>query len=110
MDYHGDPIELGREYEYIVAGMMGIATGLTTYLTGCDRVILQPAATDDGKMPDSYFVDDAYCRLVEDGRRVPVFSELGESSPPLVSSSSVDPVGGPGPAKRKPGGPPSRAS
>ncbi len=106
MDHQGKPIELGREYEYVVAGMRGIATGITTYLTGCDRVILQPAAKEDGTMPDSYFVDDAYCELVEGGRRVPVLADL-DGEPVAVPKKSAAKKSA---AKRKPGGPPSRVS
>lgn len=50
--------ELGDLVKEKITGIKGIVTGITRYLTGCDRLVVQPqGATTDGKMKDALHVD-----------------------------------------------------
>lgn len=48
-------LELGDEAKDPVSGFKGIVVGITTYLNGCDRVMIQGKAQRDGKIPDNHF-------------------------------------------------------
>ena len=37
-------IELGRTYKDKITGFTGVATGIVSYITGCDQVLLTPKA------------------------------------------------------------------
>lgn len=45
-------ITLGATYKDKVTGFKGIAVAVTNYLSGCDRVALQPPLDKDGKVPE----------------------------------------------------------
>jgi hypothetical protein len=45
-------IKLGATYKDKVTGFKGVAMALTEYLSGCDRVSLQPPMDKDGKIPE----------------------------------------------------------
>jgi hypothetical protein len=51
-------IELGAKVKDKVTGFVGIATGHTRLLTGCDRYLVQPAVGKDGKLPDECWFDE----------------------------------------------------
>lgn len=48
---------LGRTYKDCVTQFQGIATCVSLYMTGCDRVYLQPLAKDDGVLPEGQWFD-----------------------------------------------------
>ncbi len=56
-------VELGRWYQDKVTGFAGVAVSRTTYLTGCARIVLQPAVGDDGKWHDSQWFDEPMLEL-----------------------------------------------
>ena len=51
-------IILGALYRDRVTGFTGRAVQITTYLSGCDRVGLQPEAKDDNTLPRLEYFDD----------------------------------------------------
>lgn len=51
-------VELGDQVKDSVTGFSGIVTGITGYLNGCRRIIVQPKMKKDGKMPDSSYIDE----------------------------------------------------
>lgn len=48
---------LGRTAKDRITGFVGIATGLSTYISGCTQVLLVPPMGPDGKLPDSHWFD-----------------------------------------------------
>ena len=50
---------MGEHVRDIVTGYKGIATGRATYLTGCDRILVQSVHIgEDGKFPQSVWIDE----------------------------------------------------
>ena len=49
-------IKLGAKYKDIITGFEGIATGLCSYITGCDQILLAPKSKKNDK-PDSQGFD-----------------------------------------------------
>lgn len=50
------PLQLGCEVRDVISGIVGIATGRTEWLTGCDTIVVEPKAID-GKKQDYISVD-----------------------------------------------------
>ena len=50
-------IILGAKYKDVVTGAQGTAVALTTYLSGCDRIAIQPPLDKDGKVPEWQYCD-----------------------------------------------------
>ena len=46
-------IQLGAMYRDKLSGFIGRAYSITSYWAGCDRVVLQPTAGEDGKRPET---------------------------------------------------------
>ncbi len=50
-------VELGDKVRCLATGFTGIATAITTYINGCDRVTVSPPVGKDNKMPEAYYID-----------------------------------------------------
>jgi hypothetical protein len=50
-------IEMGQHYTDCITGFTGMATGLVSYLTGCDQVLIAPKVGEDGALKDSHWFD-----------------------------------------------------
>lgn len=61
-------IELGREVQDRITGYSGIAIAKTTYLQGCNRILVQPKISN-GKVtiPDAQSFDEPDLEVVGDG-------------------------------------------
>lgn len=59
-------IKLGYTYKDKVTGFKGIAMGYTTYLTGCDIVLLTPKVDKYGKLGDSKWFDFPRLEICKD--------------------------------------------
>jgi len=79
-------IELGMKVKDRVTGFTGIAMCRSTFLTGCDRIGVQPKAGKDGKMEDSRYFDEPSLDIVgtkivvmrdEEGKKVKKKSRRG---------------------------------
>jgi hypothetical protein len=49
---------LGQEYTDKITGFKGIAVYRTTWISGCDRIGLQPPVDKDGDIPDIQSFDE----------------------------------------------------
>lgn len=76
-----------------VTGVEGVIVAITTYLSGCDRVSLQPREIKDGKPADWVTIDINLLQLL-DNERVMVNEALPDAPP-------IRRVGGPQPAIEK---------
>ena len=58
-------IKLGDEVKHIYSGVKGIAVTRLSYLSGCDRITIQPKVQKDGSLGDSYSFDEPEIELVK---------------------------------------------
>lgn len=58
-------IELGDTVKDSVSGFTGKAVARTTWISGCDRIAVQPAVDKDGKLPDSMSFDEPLLVIVK---------------------------------------------
>ena len=52
-----DEFGFGDTLKDKVTGFTGICTGFATYMTGCAQLLLTPAVQDDGKYPETTWID-----------------------------------------------------
>lgn len=64
-------IHLGQEVKDKVTGFQGIAVCRITYLTGCDRIGVQPPKREDNSLSDECSFDEPMLDVVGDGIYVP---------------------------------------
>lgn len=59
--------KLGMTYVDILTGFAGVATGFCTYITGCDRLLIQPAskADDLGVLKVPEWIDVGRLKLLD---------------------------------------------
>jgi len=50
-------IELGMKYKDKITGFTGVATGICSYITGCDQVLLQASCKKNDKAEAVWFDD-----------------------------------------------------
>jgi len=60
-------IELGDRVKDKITGLKGIVVGITNYLYGCQRIMVQPEETKDGKPVDTFYVDAPQLESVKKG-------------------------------------------
>ncbi len=60
-------IELGDRVKDRISGLKGIAVGITNYLYGCKRIMVQPEETKDGKPVDTFYLDEPQLEIVKKG-------------------------------------------
>jgi hypothetical protein len=71
-------VEFGDIAKDKVTGFTGMAVARHSYITGCDRLTLQPPVDKDGKIPESYTFDEPMLELVTAKHlELPVFEEPG---------------------------------
>jgi hypothetical protein len=59
-------ITLGDEVIDTVTGFKGIAVARTTWISGCDRITVQPAGiTKEGKLFDTFAFDEPTLKIVK---------------------------------------------
>ena len=59
-------INLGDKVKDPITGLTGVAVGRTTWLHGCDRIVVQPEGlTKEGKPFDSLSVDEPQLVLIK---------------------------------------------
>ena len=59
-------IKLGSRYRDKISNFNGVAVGVTSWLTGCATVGLQPGVDKDGKAQDAVWFDEMRLEHVED--------------------------------------------
>ena len=58
-------IELGDVVKHKYSGVVGTAVCRSTYLSGCDRITIQPKVKKDGSLGDSYSFDEPEIEVVK---------------------------------------------
>ena len=62
------PKILGALVKDPITGFQGVAVAYTVYLTGCNRVMVQPPIDKDGKIPDAMMIDEETLHILEDSK------------------------------------------
>jgi hypothetical protein len=57
-----------------ITGFKGITTGKASYITGCDKILVQPPVSSDGAYVEGQWIDAGRLEHVTDG----VTIEMGE--------------------------------
>jgi hypothetical protein len=86
-------VQLGDEVQCVVTGFRGVAIAISEYLHGCRRVSVQPPVGSDGKVPESYDIDEPALKITKKGKVVPALSEPEEISVDL-GDEARDPISG----------------
>jgi len=50
-------ISMGDRVRDIVTGFTGVVIGRTSYINGCEQVLVQPRIDDNGKCPEGLWID-----------------------------------------------------
>jgi hypothetical protein len=87
VDGEGPEIEFEREYRDRISGFQGKCTGFTSYISGCDQVLLVPGLDKDGKhQPGMWFDDDRLIDVELEQRAKRSSSKGGPQQAPSRSS------------------------
>lgn len=60
-------IKLGQEVKDRITGFKGIAVADTTYLQGCNRILVQPKLNKDGTIPETQSFDEPDLETIGNG-------------------------------------------
>jgi hypothetical protein len=58
-------LQLGARYRDRITGFAGVATGLVQYISGCNQVLLVPAAKDGNELKSGEWFDVQRVEVVE---------------------------------------------
>lgn len=75
-------IELGDKVKDTVTGFTGIAVARTTWLYGCDRILVQPLVDKDGKIPEDRAFDEMGLSIIKVGA-------VNKSKPPKKTTGGI---------------------
>jgi len=60
-------IKLGQEVRDNITGFRGVAVCRSEWLHGCERLVVQPPISKDGKLPETGVFDEPQLEIVGDG-------------------------------------------
>ena len=83
-------IELGDRVRDKLSGGIGIVVAITDWLYGCRRVNIQPEELKEGKLVDTFVVDDPQLEILEKG--IIVNSRKGERKEVSFHGPRKDPT------------------
>ncbi len=58
-------IELGDEVKHEITGVKGIATSVTSYISGCDRITITQKVGKGGKLPEALTFDEPELKVTK---------------------------------------------
>ncbi len=76
-DGQAPEVEFGRLYRDHITGFEGRCTGFSSFISGCDQVLLSPTVDKDGKHRNGIWLDDDRLIDVETEEKVERTSERG---------------------------------
>lgn len=68
---------MGDEVKDTITGFKGTVIARTQWITGCDRLTLQPKMGKDGKLPESNSFDEGVLVLIKAKKRARATTRLG---------------------------------
>lgn len=83
-------VELGDRVRDKVSGFGGIVTSLTYWLNGCVRVGIEAEDLDNGKVRDSYSIDEAQVSILLKGAVTPYTAAATPGGPKPAAKAWPD--------------------
>ena len=71
-------MELGTTHKDVITGFQGVATGISSYISGCTQVLLAPPIDDSGNLREAQWFDIQRLQPVPD---TPAFTLNNSSAP-----------------------------
>jgi len=72
----GTRVELGDEVQDLISGVKGIATGRTTWITGCDHIQIQPqGSAENGGRLEAIATDEPMVKILKKAKVVPLTAQ-----------------------------------
>jgi hypothetical protein len=78
-------IKLGDLVKDTITGLEGVTTGVTYWLYGCRRFVIQPREVKDGKPADTFVVDEPQLKVLKRGVIESPHALPGETKAPAVA-------------------------
>lgn len=74
--------QLGDRVQDVVTKVEGVVIGITTWLTGCDQLVISRGMDKEGKVQDTFYCDIHRAKVIEGGRiELPVPKTEGIGGP-----------------------------
>ncbi len=70
-------LENGTEVKSNLSGFQGIIVARADHINGCNRYYVSPTVDKDGKLPDSYWFDEAELVIVKKAKVRPKNNDRG---------------------------------
>jgi hypothetical protein len=74
-------IKLGDEVKHKYSGVRGIAVSRTNYLSGCNRITIQPKVKKDGSLGEAYSFDEPEIEIIKSKKVKPPKGKTGGWQP-----------------------------
>ena len=74
-------IELGQKVRDTISDFMGIAVARTQWISGCDRITVQPKLDKDGKLPEAMNFDEPMLEVI--GEKIAAKTDKANGGPAL---------------------------
>lgn len=97
-------VYLGDEVEDTISGFKGVALARTTYITGCDRILVQPKVDKDGKLGQCESFDITVIKVTKKGPKhleADKEAKALNTSKPAAKAAPKEKLGGPQPSARR---------
>jgi hypothetical protein len=87
-------IELGDRVEDKITKLRGVVIGITKWLYGCTRIVIQPEEGKDGKPAEGFNIDMPQATLVKKSVVTPPPAPVEEATPKKPGGPRNDPARG----------------
>lgn len=74
-------IQLGDEVKHKFTGVRGIAVSRTNYMSGCNRIAIQPRVKKDGSLGESYAFDEPEIEITKKRKFENIDDKVGGFKP-----------------------------
>ena len=58
--------DFGKKARDKITGFSGVITGINSWITGCDQILLQPSVNEKGEWQESRWFDDSRIEILEE--------------------------------------------
>ena len=73
----------------IITGFTGVITGATSYISGCDQLLLAPRADEKGNVKDGQWYDSSRVQIMPEHPRVELPQDKVEEAPGPDKSAPI---------------------
>lgn len=83
---------MGEPVKDKLTGFKGVISGFTTYITGCDQYLVQPAMKEDGTLADAKWTDVARLQADDAGTAITLITDPAEGDHRSLGAGDAAPV------------------